>query len=714
MDSPQFDCDKYIKTLIRREGIEGLRANDNRVRQEIKTLDLTMKELVHKNYTKFIGAADTITKIHNNIDHIEEQAMALSERLKKVESLTQHLSTNLETKQAEIGQLADVHQTLDRLQYLALLPQKLEESLKTGIYSDGIAYYQETRPLLAKYSHIRSFHQIISKSEILFQRIKKDLLSKFDNPKVSSIETKNVAALLFRMDESHASLRNRFLETRMAYLLESLEKWRKIVVQPMTPDESVSDMYSRYLQNLDASFLPQVIPFVDMYFFLFVIKSAEAGVDPEAEESLLDEKIGALLDQYVATVTPKLLESNLSSAMVRSLSVMETDFLNLTKNNAGSIGSEIGNRFPYVQNRVFVSLISHYFNTFSNSFIDKLLEINKSLMSIEKDNTPVDKNNNLYQTSVISAQQTFSKLFDELIASVGSMLSESSYNGLVEIISFAFQQTLQVDLSRKINTQVFEQFSRESFSMSFLLVLNRIWIQIDQKVIDEIDKKLSQLSQRSGGEKITFDFKKARESVCEQAQKCLISYVRLQGEKVGILLRKTFDTNWATKQEPRDVDIGIDMFTEELKSFKLQLDVTYASSRKGELAKVQSVRGPMKDSSSQLFSQTLSNFHKVEPTKLSVMNAITKHALKIYLEHVRLTTFTVNGYQQIQVNVQYIKLRLAEWLTDRETVIGHMMTEIMNSAKERTLEPVMMDSSIVERLCQERISRTSQNNANST
>lgn len=35
MDSPQFDCDKYIKTLIRREGIEGLRANDNRVRQGI-------------------------------------------------------------------------------------------------------------------------------------------------------------------------------------------------------------------------------------------------------------------------------------------------------------------------------------------------------------------------------------------------------------------------------------------------------------------------------------------------------------------------------------------------------------------------------------------------------------------------------------------------------------------------------------------------------
>jgi hypothetical protein len=60
---------------------------------------------------------------------------------------------------------------------------------------------------------------------------------------------------------------------------------------------------------------------------------------------------------------------------------------------------------------------------------------------------------------------------------------------------------------------------------------------------------------------------------------------------------------------------------------------------------------------------------QVEPTKISVMNAITKHALKIYLEHVRLTTFTVNGYQQIQVNLQYIKLRLAEWLTDRETYV---------------------------------------------
>jgi hypothetical protein len=59
------------------------------------------------------------------------------------------------------------------------------------------------------------------------------------------------------------------------------------------------------LQNLDASFLPQVIPFVDLFFFLFVIKSGggDAVADPEAEEALLDERVGALLDHYVATVT---------------------------------------------------------------------------------------------------------------------------------------------------------------------------------------------------------------------------------------------------------------------------------------------------------------------------------------------------------------------------------------------------------------------------
>lgn len=82
IDHQLFDCDKYIKNMIKKEGIEGLRFNDNKVRQgkisyyfliyevlkwliflEIKTLDLTMKELVHKNYTKFIGASDTITKV---------------------------------------------------------------------------------------------------------------------------------------------------------------------------------------------------------------------------------------------------------------------------------------------------------------------------------------------------------------------------------------------------------------------------------------------------------------------------------------------------------------------------------------------------------------------------------------------------------------------------------------------------------------------------
>lgn len=36
----------------------------------------------------------------------------------------------------------------------------------------------------------------------------------------------------------------------------------------------------------------------------------------------------------------------------------------------------------------------------------------------EKESTPIDRKNNLYEAAVLGAQQTFSKLFDELIASV--------------------------------------------------------------------------------------------------------------------------------------------------------------------------------------------------------------------------------------------------------------------------------------------------------
>lgn len=59
-----------------------------------------------------------------------------------------------------------------------------------------------------------------------------------------------------------------------------------------------------------------------------------------------------------------------------------------------------------------------------------------------------------------------------------------------------------------------------------------------------------------------------------------------------------------------------------------------------------------------------------------------------------LNTFTTNGYQQIQVNTHYIKLRLGEWINDREVMVVHMIEEIMNSAKERSLEPSLMESSV--------------------
>lgn len=39
IDHQLFDCDKYIKNMIKKEGIEGLRFNDNKVRQGMNSID---------------------------------------------------------------------------------------------------------------------------------------------------------------------------------------------------------------------------------------------------------------------------------------------------------------------------------------------------------------------------------------------------------------------------------------------------------------------------------------------------------------------------------------------------------------------------------------------------------------------------------------------------------------------------------------------------
>lgn len=63
IDSTGFDSERYVNTLLDREGLEGILKVEAGLLRDIRGFDGERKALVYDNYSKLIGATDTIRKV---------------------------------------------------------------------------------------------------------------------------------------------------------------------------------------------------------------------------------------------------------------------------------------------------------------------------------------------------------------------------------------------------------------------------------------------------------------------------------------------------------------------------------------------------------------------------------------------------------------------------------------------------------------------------
>ncbi|XP_013928025.1 PREDICTED: vacuolar protein sorting-associated protein 51 homolog [Thamnophis sirtalis] len=101
----------------------------------------------------------------------------------------------------------------------------------------------------------------------------------------------------------------------------------------------------------------------------------------------------------------------------------------------------------------------------------------------------------------------------------------------------------------------------------------------------------------------------------------------------------------------------------------------------------------------KLFSERIDIFSPVEFNKVSVLTGIIKISLKTFLECVRLRTFGRFGLQQIQVDCYYLQLYLWRFVSD-ENLVHFLLDEIVGSTAHRCLDPVPMEQSVIEVICE--------------
>ncbi|CAL8469580.1 g9121 [Coccomyxa elongata] len=110
-------------------------------------------------------------------------------------------------------------------------------------------------------------------------------------------------------------------------------------------------------------------------------------------------------------------------------------------------------------------------------------------------------------------------------------------------------------------------------------------------------------------------------------------------------------------------------------------------------------REGMERNVARLFQERGPIFGEVELTQASVLAGITRIGIKSFVESVRLQTLNRQGLQQLQVDVHFLRPQLRRYAQGPEgAVVSHLLDEVVAAAVERSLEPILLDGHILDRL----------------
>ncbi|ORZ21359.1 exocyst complex component Sec5-domain-containing protein [Absidia repens] len=209
----------------------------------MREIDGDMKTLVYENYSKFISATDTIRKMKSNVESMESEMGRLNENIHGIAQQCNNINQALEPNRTKIQQLGNVHNQLQRLQFIFELPNRLEKCLNSKHYVHAVKYYSRARKLLDHYQHMPAFKGIEKDCCSIMDRIKDELWIGLKQPDASTSKVNEYAKLLVLLKEDPEPLWNTYITVQ----LELISKNQSTTVPP----DNAETLVTQYILPLE-------------------------------------------------------------------------------------------------------------------------------------------------------------------------------------------------------------------------------------------------------------------------------------------------------------------------------------------------------------------------------------------------------------------------------------------------------------------------------
>lgn len=729
INTPSFDAEQYMNLLVQKSNLEALLQRHVEMAAEIKNLDTDLQMLVYENYNKFISATEAIKRMKNNIVGMEGNMEQLLEKILSVQSRSDGVNTSLFEKREHIEKLHRTRNLLRKVQFIYDLPERLGKCIKSGAYADAVKFYTGAMPIFKAYGD-SSFQDCKKASEEAVAIIIKNLQEKLFSD-LESIQARAEAVMLLKqLDFPVDSLKEQLFEKLEQSLGDLQLRFDEKSAPAAKSDESSYKESPDHVPATREVSTRELVEAVRAYRVIF----------PDSAQQLV--KISHhLITKHFETIEDHIKSQISSTNLLGMLRLTWEDVLLMDEVlPEACIADTCFEAAKHALKQYVASTFSHLLQDIT----DSLIKVQRQKDTVNEE-CPLQVVLEASKKAVIQGSMgillDFRQLLDDslpLLLRLKDSVVDWAQEGFQDFFRTLYDRFLL--LAGKSNStgqdQVFsEGMQGEKTVAGLVLVLAQLSVFIEQSAIPRITEEIA--SSFSGGGARGYEYGPAfvPADVCRiyrsAGEKFLHLYITMKTQKVSVLLKKRFTTpNWIKHKEPREVHMFVDLFLQELegvlsevkqilpqgatrKHRRADSNGSTASSRSNPLrddrmlsrSNAQKARSQLLETHlAKLFKQKMEIFTKVESTQDSVVTTIVKLCLKSLQEFVRLQTFNRSGFQQIQLDIQFLRNSIKDTIED-EAAVDFLLDEVIVATAERCLDPVPLEPPVLDRLIQAKLEK---------
>ncbi|CAG0900241.1 unnamed protein product [Darwinula stevensoni] len=728
-----FHPELYLQKLLKEAPLSHLMKKEKEIFRQIQELDSEMQTLVYENYNKFISATDTIRKMKTDFKKMEDEMENLKEKMKNISMSSDQVSSTLQDRRHQIHELSGTHSMLQRLQFLFNLPTEMKKLMNNGEEAKAVEDYLQAQQFLCQYEQMTSFHSIHNETEAIVQELKTSLRKKFTQKDASPQGLSESIDLLLRLGEPPDTLCSLFLESSGIHLVNTLETLER-------QSQNCDGNQSGYVEFMDAGcngFIGDLCLLVAAYNDSFIIRYRQLRSDSgnaialAAVERLLSYT-NALMNRYLKSVEDRSLEEAKKASSFEGLVQGLDKFLRRLHGISQLLpGTDFGRTGTELIGRVAKVCCEASLQRLKDDFERQLMNSSEALQSPklvaqEKDlGSGMNEAVNLMLSCIASHMKATLLSLQALVAPDVTFATKSYFrqsfanDGVRETVIVGFFQYVC-----ETAKEFCEGHRSGKVFPPLLLILSRVCLDLEKSTVHYFFTMIDEIFGVTVTDK---RHQNDRSSLCQAlkaaAQSLVDHYTMLQGVALSQMIRKSMETrNWLQSNEPRNVRPVMKRIVEDISAMETHVGALFEEGPRKERSSDSSRRAYSQFSRTQnksawpsypphqldrsfltnlhrLFSDRVDIHSSVDFNKISILTGIIKVLLKAFLECVRLKTYGKFGVQQIQVDAHYLQIYLWRFVSD-ENLVHNLLDEVLSSAYHRCVEPVLMDSSIVESICQ--------------